>query len=48
MHLERATRSDPKYRLMALVDPDLEPLWDSLAADWSGPPKKRAQNRMSY
>ncbi len=32
VHLERATRIDPKFRLMALEDVDLEPLWDSLAA----------------
>jgi hypothetical protein len=32
-NLERAIRLDPKFRLMALEDPDLEPLWDSLAAD---------------
>lgn len=31
-NLERATRIDPKFRLMALEDPDLQPLWNSLAA----------------
>ncbi len=31
-HLKRATRIEPKFRLMALDDPDLEPLWESLAA----------------
>ncbi len=32
-NLERATRIDAKYRLMAVEDPDLEPLWASLGAD---------------
>jgi tetratricopeptide (TPR) repeat protein len=32
-NLERATRIDPKFRLVALEDPDLEPICDSLAAD---------------
>ena len=32
-HLKRATRIDLKFRLMALEDPDLEPLWALLAAD---------------
>jgi tetratricopeptide (TPR) repeat protein len=32
-HLKRATEIDPKFRLMALEDADLEPLWASLAAD---------------
>ncbi len=31
-HLKRATRIEPKFRLMALEDPDLEPIWGSLAA----------------
>ena len=30
-HLKRATDIDPKFRLMALKEPDLEPLWSSLA-----------------
>jgi hypothetical protein len=30
-HLMRATEIDAKFRLMALEDPDLEPLWASLA-----------------
>lgn len=30
-NLERATRIVPKYRLMALGDLDLEPIWDSLS-----------------
>ena len=29
-HLKRATDIDPKFRLLALKDPDLEPLWSSL------------------
>ena len=33
VNLERASRLDPKCRLMALEDVDLEPLWGSLAAD---------------
>ena len=32
-HLKRATEIDAKFRLMALEDPDLEPLWASLATD---------------
>ena len=32
-NLERATRISPEYRLMALEDPDLKPVWGSLAAD---------------
>jgi tetratricopeptide (TPR) repeat protein len=32
-HLKRATKLDAKFRLMALDDPDLEPLWESLAKD---------------
>jgi tetratricopeptide (TPR) repeat protein len=31
-HLQRAIRSDPGYRLDALNDPDLEPLWHELKA----------------
>jgi hypothetical protein len=31
-NLERATRIDPRFRLIALEDPDLQPLWGSLAA----------------
>jgi predicted Zn-dependent protease len=31
MHLSRATKADPKFSLMAMDDPDLEPLWASLA-----------------
>jgi len=31
--LKRATEIDHKFRLMALEDPDLEPLWPSLAKD---------------
>jgi tetratricopeptide (TPR) repeat protein len=30
-HLTRATKADGKFSLMALDDPDLEPLWESLA-----------------
>jgi hypothetical protein len=30
-HLKRATEIDARFRLMALEDPDLEPLWASLA-----------------
>jgi hypothetical protein len=30
-HLKRATATDPKFSLMALDDPDLAPLWDSIA-----------------
>lgn len=33
LNLEPATRIDPRFRLLALEDADLEPLWDSLAAD---------------
>ncbi len=33
VNLERATRLDPKYRLLAREDPDLEPLWGSLEAE---------------
>ena len=36
-HLKRATEIDAKSRLMALEDPDLEPLWASLSAEQSGP-----------
>ena len=32
-HLKRATEIDPKFRLMALEDADLEPLWASLPKD---------------
>jgi tetratricopeptide (TPR) repeat protein len=32
-HLKRATKADPKFRLTALDDPDLEPLWATLAKD---------------
>jgi hypothetical protein len=32
-HLKRATEIDAKFRLIALDDPDLEPLWASLATD---------------
>jgi tetratricopeptide (TPR) repeat protein len=32
-HLERATEIEAKFRLMALEDPDLEPLWASLARE---------------
>jgi hypothetical protein len=32
-HLKRATEIEAKFRLMALEDPDLEPLWASLATD---------------
>jgi tetratricopeptide (TPR) repeat protein len=31
-HLTRATKADGKFSMMALDDPDLEPLWASLAA----------------
>jgi len=30
-HLKRATEIDAKFRLMALKEPNLEPLWSSLA-----------------
>ena len=30
-HLKRATEIDTKFKLMALKEPDLEPLWSSLA-----------------
>jgi tetratricopeptide (TPR) repeat protein len=36
-HLKRATELDAKFRLMALEDPDLEPLWASMSAERSGP-----------
>ena len=29
-HLKRATEIDAKFRLMALEDPDFEPLWATL------------------
>jgi len=32
-HQQRATEIDAKFKLMALEDPDLEPLWASLAAE---------------
>jgi tetratricopeptide (TPR) repeat protein len=32
-HLKRATEIDAKYRVMALEDPDVEPLWATLATD---------------
>ena len=32
-HLKRATEIDAKFSLMALEDPDLEPLWVSLPTD---------------
>ena len=32
-HLKRATEFDAKFRLMALEDSDLQPLWASLATD---------------
>jgi tetratricopeptide (TPR) repeat protein len=32
-HLKRATEIDAKFKLLALEDPDLEPLWASLATD---------------
>ena len=32
-HLKRATEIDAKFRLMALEDPDLEPLWASMSAE---------------
>jgi tetratricopeptide (TPR) repeat protein len=31
-HLKRATEIDAKFRLMALKDPDLEPVWASMSA----------------
>ena len=31
VHLRRATKADPKFSLMAMDDPDLEPLWATLA-----------------
>ena len=31
VHLKQATEIEAKFRLMALDDPDLEPLWASLA-----------------
>ena len=36
-HLKRATEIDAKFRLMALEDPDLEPLWASMLAERGGP-----------
>ncbi len=33
MHLSRAIKADPKFSLMAIDDPDLEALWESLAKD---------------
>ncbi|MGI8957338.1 MAG: tetratricopeptide repeat protein [Chthoniobacterales bacterium] len=33
VHLEQATRIEPKFRSKALDDPDLKPIWNSLAAD---------------
>lgn len=33
-YLEQATRRAKSLRLLALSDPDLEPLWDSLAVEW--------------
>lgn len=33
--LGQAVGHDGSYRKMALTDPDLEPLWDSLKAMWS-------------
>jgi tetratricopeptide (TPR) repeat protein len=32
-HLKRATEIDARFRLMALDDPDLEPIWASLSRD---------------
>ena len=32
-HLRRATEIDSKFKLMALDDPDLKPLWTLLATD---------------
>ena len=32
-HLARATRLDKKFSLLAVDDPDLQPLWDSLSAN---------------
>ena len=32
-HLKRATQINAKFKLLALEDPDLEPLWASLATD---------------
>lgn len=32
-HLTAATKADAKFKLMALEDPDLEPLWTLLATD---------------
>jgi Sec-independent protein translocase protein TatA len=32
-HLSRATKIDQKLSMMALCDPQLEPLWDSLARE---------------
>lgn len=36
-HLKRATEIDARFRVMALDDPDLEPLWASMSAERSGP-----------
>jgi len=33
MDLSRAIKADPKFSLMAIDDPDLEALWESLAKD---------------
>ena len=30
-HLKRATKIDPQFSLMALDEPDLQPLWTLLA-----------------
>ena len=35
-HLKRATEINGKFRLMALEDPDLKPLWGSMSAERSG------------
>ena len=31
-HLKQATTADPQFKMMALEDKDLEPLWESLSA----------------
>jgi tetratricopeptide (TPR) repeat protein len=36
-HLKRATKIDAKFRLMALEDSDLEPLWASMSAQRVAP-----------
>lgn len=36
-HLRRAFTSEPKYREIALDDPDLQPLWDLLTNNWLDP-----------